>query len=273
MKFVGVVFSAAFLMAVGGAHKLEYKSTGPTPVHYRYHSSMETVQTVNGQKIKVTLVSSQTLSMTSAKADSVLVFSVTVDTAENKITLPGGKTEKVPSITIGKVVRTRLLPNGEELSSEWADTQFAKSSAASLNNIGGFFFRLPSTSADVGATWTEDKSDTTGAPGTGEDGSIVIAGKIHYKLTEMEDVGGVSCARIEFTGKYTMTGSLIIQANYVSAEGTGTITGSFLFDCAGGKVMKSVGASTQNFTMSTAGENGMSIPMSQKIKYDVSLVK
>ena len=167
MKLLGITFVVALIMTGTGAaqYKLEYKSAGSTPLQYKAHTTLETVETMMGQEAKVNVVSDQSLTVTSVKADSELIFSTTIDSGENIAVLPSGDTNRTVSPTIGKIKETRIKPDGEELSTRWVDTAFANSQAGQMKDFGSFFFKLPSTMVDTGATWSQDKIDTVGTPG------------------------------------------------------------------------------------------------------------
>lgn len=76
-----------------------------------------------------------------------------------------------------------------------------------------------------------------------------------------------------FTGKVSLKGAASIQGMNLAIDGSGTISGIALFDYSAGRVMKISGSSNQDLVMASAGENAMTIPMSQKTNYDLFLVK
>jgi hypothetical protein len=215
--------------------------------------------------------SNQSISVGSTQADSILVYSITVDSSENVAILPSGDTNRMPSPTLGKVKETRIRPNGEEISSRWLDTAFAQSNAGKMRDFGSFFFKLPAGSVDTGATWHQDKVDTAGTPGGG--GNIIVNTSTDYKLTGQQSVNGIPCAKIEFTGKVTMNGSASIQGMDLTITGKGTVTGSVLFDYGAGRVVGISGSSNQDLTMVSSGENAMTIPINQQTSYELSVVK
>lgn len=273
MKLLGITIAAAFMLAGSGMAqlKIEYKASGATPLHYEAHTNLETVQTMMGQEQKVNVVSDQFLTVTSVKADSELVYSTTIDSGGTVAIMPTGDTNRTMSPAIGKVKETRIRPDGEELSSKWVDTAFANSQAGQVRDFGSFFFKLPSSDIDTGATWNQVKTDTVGTPGA--QGKVVVMTNTDYKLVGKEDVGGVSCAKIVFKGKVSLKGSASVQGMDLGIDGNGTINGIALFDYSAGKLMKISGSSNQDIVMATAGENAMTIPMTQKTSYDLSLAK
>ncbi len=273
MKLVGLTLVMTLIMSVSGMtqYKLEYKASGSTPLHYKAHTNLEIVETMMGQEQKMNVMSDQFLSVTSMKLDTILIFSTTIDSGGNVAIMPTGDTNRTVSPAIGKIKETRIRPNGEELSTKWIDTAFANSQSGQVRDFGSFFFKLPSADVDTGAAWTQDKIDTVGTPGA--QGKVVVNTSTNYKLVGKEDVHGVSCAKIEFIGKLSLKGSASVQGMNLAIDGTGTITGTAFFDFSAGKVEKISGTSSQDIVMATAGDNPMTIPMSQKTNYELSIAK
>lgn len=233
MKTLAVILTTALLSGSAMAqYKLEYQPSAL--LHYKAHTNLETTQTVMEQVSTFSMSSDQSISMTSTKADSILVYSITVDSSENVAILPNGDTNRVPSPILGKVKETRIRPNGEEISTRWLDTTFANTNAGQVKDFGSFFFKLPAGGVDTGATWHQDKIDTAGTPGG--QGKIIVNTGTDYKLVGKENVAGISCARIEFTGKVSMNGAATIQGIDLTISGKGAVTGSVLFDYAAVKL-------------------------------------
>ena len=183
-------------MTVSGEaqYKLEYRASGPAPLHYKSYATVLSTQSMMGQESKYSVISNQAISMTSTKADSELVYSITIDSSENLVILPSGDTNRTPSPTIGKAKETRIRPDGNEISSKWLDTAFASTPAAQMRDFGSYFVRLPQGAVDTGATWNQNRIDTVGVPGG--QGKIVVGTNTDYKLVGKEETGGVPCARI-----------------------------------------------------------------------------
>ena len=271
MKTLALTLVATLLGASAMAqYKLEYKSSGSMPLHYKAHTTIETTQTAMGQTSTFSMSSDQSISMTSAKSDADLVFSMIVDSSENLMIMPNGDTNRTPSPMVGKMKETRIHRDGEEVYTRWLDTAFANTDAAKMKQAGDFFFKLPAGTVNSGATWHEDKTDTAEVGGQGK---IYINTGTAYKLIGEEKADGISCARIEFTGKVSMNGAANIQGMDMAITGKGTITGYALFDYGAGKVVNVSGSSDQDLTMASSGDNPMTIPMTQKADYQLTLVK
>ncbi|HUI31229.1 MAG TPA: hypothetical protein VLX91_13540 [Candidatus Acidoferrales bacterium] len=271
MKSFGVTLVCALAMAgVGMAqYKLEYKAS--SAIHYKAHTTLETVETMMGQEQHVNVVSDQSLTISSVISGDELIFSTVIDSGENIAIMPNGDTNHVPSPALGKIKETRIKPNGEEISTRWIDTAFANSPAGQAKDFGSFFLKLPSTSVGEGATWNQTRTDTAGTPGS--QGKIAVTTNTDYKLVGKENLDGISCVKIAFAGKVKLKGSATINGMNLAIDGSGTINGTALFDYSAGKAMKISGTSDQELVMATAGENAMTIPMSQKTNYDLISAK
>ncbi|MCL5268592.1 MAG: hypothetical protein M1469_10890 [Bacteroidetes bacterium] len=273
MKSLFAAIVAVLLMNASGfsQYKLEYKASGSTPLHYKAHTTFETTQSMMGQSAKMSVVSDQTISMSSKKSGSELVYLIKIDSSENVAVMPNGDTTRSSSPALGKLKETRIRPDGDEISSKWLDTAFADTRAGEMKDYGSFFFKLPAKQVGKGSTWNQEKLDTVGTPGA--DGSIVINTNTGYKFVDEEKFGGTSCARIDFTGKVELQGTTTAHGMAVAIKGNGTIAGSALFDYTNGRVMKINGSSNQDITMSSSGNNPISVPMNQKTAYDLLLVR
>ncbi len=273
MKSLYAAVVAVLLMNVSGfcQYKLEYKASGPTPLHYRSHTAFETTRSMMGQSSKISVVSDQAISMTSKDFARDIAYTIRIDSSRNIAVMPNGDTAKSASPALGKLRETLIRPDGEEISSRWLDTTFAGTHAGETKDYGSFFFRLPNKKVGEGSTWNQAKVDTVGTPGA--EGSIIVNTNTGYKFIDREKFNGTPCVRIDFTGKVNMNGQTTAQGMMVGIKGSGTISGSALFDYANGRVLKLSGSSSQDITMSSTGDRPMTIPVNQQSHYDLYLVR
>lgn len=273
MKSTAAIFVTVLLMNVGAfaQYKLEYKASGSAPVRYKAHTTMQTIESMMGQQATVSMKSDQSISMTSRKSGDNIVYDITVDSSRNVALMPNGDSTTTSSPAVGQTKQTVVRSNGEEISSEWLDTTFAKTEAGQTKDFGSFFFRLPDQEVNTGSTWTQNKVDTV-ETGGGE-GNIIVTTNSDYKLVDKQTVQGIPCVRITFTGNVVLKGSTAYQGVDFVIDGTGKISGTALFDYTSGRVVKITGASDQNLNMVSSGQHKMTIPMTQKTSYDLFLVK
>lgn len=273
MKSLAALIVTVLVMNTGAfaQYKLEYKASGSTPVRYKAHTTLETIESMMGQQAKVSVKSDQSISMTSKKDGPDIVYDITVDSSNNIALMPNGDTTKTSSPTVGQTKETRVHPDGDVVSSRWLDSAFAKTQAGETKDFGSFFFRLPDKEVNTGSTWTQNKVDTV-QTGGGE-GSIVVTTNSDYKLVDKETVEGIPCVRITFTGQVGLKGATSYQGIDFAINGSGTISGTALFDYTHGKVVRLTGNSSQDLTMASTGQQAVTIPMSQKTDYDLRLVR
>ena len=272
MKSALGIFVTALLISTNGfaQYNLEYK-VGTSPLHYKAHTSLQTVQSMMGQSATVSFTSDQLISMTNRKEGSELVYSITIDSSENMAVMPSGDTNRTPSPAVGKVKETRVYKNGEEISSQWLDTAFAQTQAGQMKDFGSIFFKLPSGSVDTGATWSQEKIDTVAT--AGGQGDVVVNTNTNYRFVGSQSYENIKCAKIVFTGQVGLKGTATIQGTDLDIDGKGDISGSALFDIEGGRIVSMSGVSSQDVNMSSTGANPMTIPMNQKTDYEIQLVK
>jgi Family of unknown function (DUF6263) len=250
-------------------YKLEYKATGTSPLHYKAHTTLQTTESMMGQEAKVSVLSDQVISITSVKSGKLLLYDITIDSSNNMALMPNGDTSRTSSPSVGKTKRATVRPDGEEVSSVWLDSSFAGSAAGQMKDFGSLFFRLPAKEVALGSTWNQTKTDTV-ATGGGE-GNIVVTSNSEYKLVSEETVTGINCVKIQFTGKILLKGTTSYQGIEFAINGTGTISGTAMFDYKSGRVVKIDGNSEQDLTMVSSGQQKMTIPMNQKTDYELSL--
>ncbi len=273
MKNIAAILVTALLLNAGAfaQYKLEYKATGPSALHYKAHTNLLTTESMMGQQAKVTVSSDQMISMTSTRSGNELVYNITIDSSSNMALMPNGDTNRTSSPAVGKVKQARIHPNGEEISSAWLDTAFAKTPAGQMKDFGSLFFRLPAKQVKVGSEWKQDKTDTV-ATGGGE-GSIVVNTNSNYRLLSEETLDGIPCVKIHFSGKVTLKGATAYQGVEFGITGTGNISGTAMFDYKSGKVVRISGSSVQDLMMASSGQQKMTIPMNQKTDYELTLVR
>ena len=224
-----------------------------------------------GQEAKVSATSDESISVIGKTTGGELVYDMKVDSSENLVIMPSGDTTRTSSPVVGKVREVRIHPDGEEISSRWVDTTFAGSQAGQMREFTSFFFKLPTKEVSKGSTWSQEKVDTVSTPAGG--GKIIVNTNTSYELIDEEVVDGANCARISFNGKVALNGSTEAQGVNVNIAGNGAISGTALFDSEKGRIVKINGKSDQKLMMTSAGQNGMSMPMTQATSYDLSLVK
>ena len=273
LKSITAIFIAAFLLNTSAfaQYKLEYKASGSAPLRYDANTTLQTVESMMGQEAKVSVKSYQHITMTSTKAGAELLYNITVDSSRNVAILPNGDTTTTSSPSVGQIKQTTVRPDGEEISSKWLDTTFAKTQAGQTKDFGSFFFRLPAKEVTTGSTWTQEKVDTV-ATGGGE-GSIFVSTVSNYKLIDKQTVEGIPCVKITFTGTVGLKGATTYQGIEFAIKGTGKISGTAFFDYTNGKVVRIKGSSEQDLTMASSGQQKMTIPMTQRTDYDLLLLK
>lgn len=273
MKSVATVFTVALVLAMSAGafaqHKLEYKATGLTPIHYRAHTEISIIEGVMGQKAKVSTKTDQKVSVKSRQMGGELICDITVDSSGSETVLPSGDTTRtMSSAADGQTEETRMRPDGRPISTRWLDTTFAKTQLGHMKSFENLFFRLPDKEVESGTTWNESIVDTVGGKG-----NIYVTKNSSYKVAGEETLEGVPCVKIVFSGTLLVKGATSSQGMDFSVNGTGTAEGTVFFDYTNGRIARMSGTTDQKLNMVSSGQQKMTIPMTQKTTYDLFLVK
>ncbi len=276
MKSVAAIFTTVLVFAISAGayaqHKLEYKPSGSTPLRYKAHTETKTVESMMGQQATVSIKSDQQVSMKSRMAGKDLLYDITIDSSSSETLMPTGDTTRIPSSpVVGQTKETLMQPDGQEISTRWLDSTFAKTQEGRAKDLGSFFFKLPDKKVSTGSTWSDAKVDTV-VRGGGQ-GEIFVTTNSDYKIADEEAAGGVPCVRIVFTGTVLVKGSTSYQGIDFAIDGTGNIKGTALFDYTNGRIVKMSGKTEQKLNMVSSGQQKMSIPMTQTTDYDLFLVR
>jgi hypothetical protein len=127
----------------------------------------------------------------------------------------------------GAVVTLATTPQGEVLE--------ALASGVVSPGIGGqyveraaaaFLPRLPERSATPGAMWTDTLLVTEVLQGV----TAQVTTVLHYTISDTSALAGRPVVPIEYSGTISVTGSGVIEGSRVEVEGSGRVSGHYLFD-------------------------------------------
>lgn len=129
----------------------------------------------------------------------------------------------------GAVVTLATTPQGEVLD--------ALASGVVSPGIGGqyveraaaaFLPRLPERSATPGAMWTDTLLVTEVLQGV----TAQVTTVLRYTISDTSALAGRPVVPIEYSGTISVTGSGVIEGSRVEVEGSGRVSGHYLFDPA-----------------------------------------
>lgn len=227
----------------------------------------EMVQSMMGQEMKGTsivgVVSEYKISKVDAKNNAtalVTIADVTATTVamgkENVVKKSDFKKENICVVydQTGKVISSNLIDTTEDFSTIGSFSGFVKLQI------------LPAREVKVGEVWNEKQIDTVNNGPSNPMSLMTTAMDTEYTLVGKEVREGKTVYKISYKSSMELAGSGKQMNMDLFLEGTGEVTGFFLFDPAASIVVYSEGNTEMNSTITVSGQQNMSIPMTQKVK-------
>lgn len=275
LKLFIILLSMATLgMNVQGQEKysLAYKFEKGKTYSYKTDMSMESVQEMMGNEMKVTFdgyfTGKYIVESIAANGDISCLYTLT-DMKMHTVGMGADTTITLPD-EAKDTTRILYAGNGKLVSSDPLDTAAAKKKKGMFSNISNSkMFELPKNPVGPGETWTDNRTDTTDM-GTGQ---MITVTKTDYTVVGNEEVNGHKCLRIDYKGSSETTGKLNQMGMDMFIEGSGEPSGTAWFDTALGLLIKVQAVMSNEMTMAMTGQNQMTIPMTQKVTTTQTLVE
>lgn len=128
---------------------------------------------------------------------------------------------------------------------------------------------FPESKIKPGDTWDYFSTDTT----LGEEGKTIVKTKGKYTYGGIETVNQIRCAKLKFDADFSISGQGTTQGVNYGLEGEGKNVGTLWVDLETGVIVRSDINTEIVMTMGITGQVEMTLPMSQKIKTVLSLIK
>jgi hypothetical protein len=234
----------------------------------------EMVQSMMGQEMKATstvgAVSEYKISKVDAKNNVtalVTILDVTASTVamgkENVVKKSDFKKENISAVynQTGKVLSSALVDTTEDFSAIGSYSGFVKLQI------------LPAREVKVGEVWNEKQIDTVENGPSNPMTFMTTAMDTEYTLVGKEVREGKNVYRISYKSSMELAGKGKQMNMDLFLEGTGEVTGFFLFEPTASIVVYSEGNTEMNSTITVSGQQNMSIPMTQKVKVVSTLVE
>ncbi len=262
MSLVCLTFLCLYITAAQQTHTLKYRFEKGKVYRYADSVLVNTTQEMMGQEMKVAsnISSAARVEAVDVKAGGVFVLMISSDSMRVSMKSPRGDTTMTPTELIGKRTRVTMKETGDVVRRETIDSVKSAGMARGLPQREMFrTHTLPVKPVAIGEKWTTTRSDTTEAMG----GKNVSAATIEYTLAGKEKFGGWECLKITYAGKVAITGKGSMMGMDVFTEGTGTVSGTVLFDESAGLLVADQGKFTNEMTAALTGAQNMTIPISQ----------
>ena len=128
---------------------------------------------------------------------------------------------------------------------------------------------FPEGKIKPGDSWDFSSIDTT----SGREGTTVVKTKGKYTYDGVETVNQIKCARLKLDANFSISGQGTIQGMNYGLEGEGKIVGAHWVDLETGLVVRSDTNTEIEMAIGITGQYEMTMPMSQKMKTVVNLIR
>ncbi len=132
-----------------------------------------------------------------------------------------------------------------------------------------FSLIFPQDELTPGKSWSFSYSDTT----TSEEGKTIVKTNGKYTFEGVEEKIGLKCARLKLDADLSISGSGTIQGINYGLEGEGKNKGTIWVEVKSGMIVYSEMDTEMDMAMGISGQVEMTMPITQKVKSTLSLIK
>jgi hypothetical protein len=132
-----------------------------------------------------------------------------------------------------------------------------------------FSLVFPQDELTPGKSWSFSYSDTSSA----EEGKTIVKTSGKYTFEGVEEKLGLKCARLKLDANLSLSGSGTIQGMNYGLEGEGKNKGTLWVEVKSGMIVYSEMDTEMDMAMGISGQVEMTMPMTQKVKSTLSLIK
>lgn len=241
---------------------------------YRYTDMVAgtSTQEMGGQEMKAIIDSRMTQRLSAEKkgADGKIVLIASADSMRMHIKSPQQDTTMTLAEYTGKRTRLTLTDLGLVSKREVIDSIKGQGGLRGMVNREVMkFHRLPEKQIVLSQKWQATVVDTTEMAG----GKLVTTTNMEYMPVAMEKKGGHNCVKVTYTGKNSLVGKGSMMGMELFMEGSGKISGTYYFDAEHGLMVNDESQINNDMTMAVTGQQNMTIPTSQSMKYVHSLLE
>jgi hypothetical protein len=278
MKKITLVISLFIIPFLAQAQEYKPAVKVSKGQEYRYQTIIlsENTQTMGGQEsknsAKVKSTQLNTIEDIQAGTISVLTSVWDIETStqmmglDTTITMPGKS---------GEVTRYFFNSSGGSLKKEIAEAAPEGNSSNSGLSTGmtntALFVDFPSKSLNPGDKWTREGIDTISQAGFG--GSMVLKVNTEYTYKGKTKDNASKDLAVTYSSTMEITGTGSMQGMDLNIEGSGMRVGTITFDPASGITQQDKGTTELDMTISISGPTNMTLPMTQKLEINTTLIK
>lgn len=253
--------------------KLEYKFEKGKTYLFQDITTGDVTQEMMGREMKMHNESNSIVRIVVDEVDNDKNISLIIssDSITVRSKTPMGDTSMVLNELIGK--RTKILVSniGKIIKRETLDSIRLRGRMAMNTMREAISFPiLPEQPMGIGEKWQGTYTDSmmsTNGP------QIITQQNFEYTIVGKEKRAGFDCLKITYTGTTSSEGKFNMQGMEFYIEGTGKATGTFYFAPKIGMLLENEHIIESDMTYASAGENPMTIPVTQKISSVRKLLK
>ncbi|MFA9452827.1 MAG: hypothetical protein ACERK6_02840 [Candidatus Aminicenantaceae bacterium] len=216
-------------------YELKYQMKKGTTFVMVSSGTTETVTNQMGTEVVADIQSEGTDTYVVLSSDKEKGLTIEVEMGERTqdISSDMGSASADFSALVGKKAKFVLLPDGEAEGFEGFDVLPEVTTASGevltkdlyILGVKGSFPKLPDKPVKFGDTWNDTQGEDVPLGG----GTLRADNETTYTLVEEVEKDGLTCLRIEFTDKSTLTGDFEQQGTLLNLERETTTTGNMYF--------------------------------------------
>lgn len=279
-KLTAVLLLSCLITSVtfGQGETLRYQVEKGVTHKYKITTESSTKAQVMGQDMNTTAGNMFAISITGEDVgkSGELIFVAKVDSNLSSIDSPMMKDTAIVSKEInGKRVKVTVSALGKTLNVTALDSiaRPATPQMGAMTNptelMRRLFIELPEKAMGTGDTWKYTRPDTVFTQGL----KMISKPTITYKIAGSEEKGGYACLKITFEGTTTQYGTGSRQGMELILDGTAKSKGTAYLASKQGLLVSVEQSTSQDMTISGAGEQMFTMTQATTMKSKMALVK
>ena len=252
-------------------YDLTYKFEKGKTYFFRHKNLTDMNMSMMGQEINIPMEMKAKMRFEIVeKTDKTIEVISSYDSLISKSTNPmqGGEQVNNGEGIVGKKTRIIMDQEGKVIKKVEIDPSALTNMNVSFSGSYENMMRLSSKPVSIGESWQHiDTLKMTVGPA-----EVIIIQTTDMKIESKDNYEGVDCLKISVSQKQLMTGAGAAEGQSIGMDGTNVMKGYGYFDYKNGLMLNLDLAGEGNMNMNLT-EQGMSIPMTQKAKTVVTLVR
>jgi len=256
------------------SYKLTYKMKKGTTLNYTMDSKMESLLEVMGSENESTAQSKAKIKITleGENKDGNLTYVMVYESMVIEwLSSVMDSTFKDPAGLIGRRVRKTITPNGDQI--EFVELDSIKlgmlAQGGGFSSEREFFPNLPENELKMGEKVSMTDVDSLNSFG----GTVVSKSDMEFTLLGKEKKLGYDCLKIDVKGTVNVEGDGFMQGMKIFIEGDGDFQRMIYFAPKEGLLVAAENQTDMEMTAAFTGQMSMTIPITQSVKSNITLVK